>query len=199
MASEAIADIACISRMPVEVKIQTPQLGAAACANPLVWALDAGRNGPSRMVRRVRRWPLYLRSFVEREGQSSSFASGIAAKSAYNWPSQRRSRVFPVFRHAACPRRRIGGMKRCDRNRSLSFALSRAEFPHASFPLFPADPEGDAERGGDRLASADAARRHDPAGGGGHLRLAAARPPGRCTRSSASSARSRTAPARSRS
>src|ERR1700728_3058276 len=46
--------------------------------------------------------------------------------------------------------------------------------PDASFSLFPADSEGDTERGGDRLASADVARRHDPAGGGGELRLAAA-------------------------
>ena len=39
------------------------------------------------------------------------------------------------------------------------------------------DPEGDAEGGGDRLASADAARRHAPAAGGRHLFLAAARLP----------------------
>ena len=45
----------------------------------------------------------------------------------------------------------------------------------ASVPLLPADPARDAEGGGDRLAPADAARRHDPAGGGRHLRLAAAR------------------------
>ena len=44
-------------------------------------------------------------------------------------------------------------------------------------PLFPAHPARDPERGGDRLAPADAARRHDAAGGGRHLRLPAARLP----------------------
>ena len=47
--------------------------------------------------------------------------------------------------------------------------------PHAPVPLFPADPARDAERGGDRLPPADAARRHDAAGGGRHLCVAAAR------------------------
>src|SRR2546429_9540809 len=42
---------------------------------------------------------------------------------------------------------------------------------HASVPLFPADLARDAERGGDRVAPADAARRHDAAGGGGGLCL----------------------------
>ena len=60
---------------------------------------------------------------------------------------------------------------------SRPIRVRRARF-HASFPLLPADSEGDAERGGNRLASADVARRHDPAGGGGVLRLAAARRPG---------------------
>ena len=75
---------------------------------------------------------------------------------------------------------------------------NRAPESDASFPLFPADPQGDAKGGGDRLASADAARRHDPTGGGGQLRLAAARASGSCTRSAPSCARSRTGPARSR-
>ena len=44
----------------------------------------------------------------------------------------------------------------------------------ASFPLFPAGPQGGARRRADRVAPADAARGHDPAGGGGHLCLAAA-------------------------
>ncbi len=55
---------------------------------------------------------------------------------------------------------------------------NRKPEPHAPLPLFPADPQGDAEGGGDRLAPADAARGHDPAGGGRHLRLAAAGPAG---------------------
>src|SRR5579871_1396939 len=63
---------------------------------------------------------------------------------------------------------------------SLGAPLSRLESNrsdtiHASLPLLPADPARDAEGSGDRLASADVARRHDPSGGGRHLRLAAAR------------------------
>ena len=49
--------------------------------------------------------------------------------------------------------------------------------PHAPVPLFPADPARDPEGGRDCLPSADAAGRHDPAGGGRHLCLAAARLP----------------------
>ena len=64
----------------------------------------------------------------------------------------------PVSR--AGPRRRIPILESAD----------------APLPLLPADPARDAEGSGDRLAPADAARRHDPAGGGRHLRLAAARP-----------------------
>ena len=41
----------------------------------------------------------------------------------------------------------------------------------------PADPEGDAQGGGDRFASSDVARRHDPPGRVGHLRVVAARLP----------------------
>src|SRR5205807_6736912 len=45
---------------------------------------------------------------------------------------------------------------------------------YASFPLLPADPARDAEGSRDRLAPADAARRHGPPGGGRHLCVAAA-------------------------
>src|SRR5574338_41698 len=45
---------------------------------------------------------------------------------------------------------------------------------HAPVPLFPAHPARDAERGGDRVAPIDVARRHDAAGGRRHLRLPAA-------------------------
>ena len=48
------------------------------------------------------------------------------------------------------------------------------ELTHAIVAVFSAHPERESERGGDRLASADAARRHDAAGGGRHLCLAAA-------------------------
>src|SRR3984893_9569730 len=48
-------------------------------------------------------------------------------------------------------------------------------FTHAIVAIFSTDPERKSERGGDCLASADAARGHDTAGGGRHLRLAAAR------------------------
>ena len=48
---------------------------------------------------------------------------------------------------------------------------------HAPVPLFPADPARNTERGGDRLASIDAARRDDAAGGRGHLRISATRIP----------------------
>src|SRR6056297_254592 len=44
----------------------------------------------------------------------------------------------------------------------------------APFPLLPARPEGNARRGADRLAPADAARGDDPAGERRHLFLAAA-------------------------
>src|SRR5215203_5101135 len=44
--------------------------------------------------------------------------------------------------------------------------------PHASLPLFHADPARDAAGGGDRLASADAARRPHPPAGGRQLLLA---------------------------
>ena len=49
---------------------------------------------------------------------------------------------------------------------------------HASLPLFPARAARDAERGGDRLAPADAAVRHDPAGERRHLFVAADGVPG---------------------
>ena len=49
---------------------------------------------------------------------------------------------------------------------------------HAPDPLLPADPARDPEGGGDRLPPADAARRHDAAGGGRHLCLPAARAAG---------------------
>ena len=39
----------------------------------------------------------------------------------------------------------------------------------ASVPVLPADAARESERGADRLAPADAARRHDPPGGGRHL------------------------------
>src|SRR6185369_6297415 len=48
------------------------------------------------------------------------------------------------------------------------------ELTHAIVAVFSAYPERESERGGDRLASADAARGHDAAGSGRHLRLAAA-------------------------
>ena len=57
-------------------------------------------------------------------------------------------------------------------------ALEFRDTNHAPLPLFPAHPARNAERGGDRLAPADAARRHDAAGGRRHLRLPAARLPG---------------------
>src|SRR5690606_19693240 len=47
----------------------------------------------------------------------------------------------------------------------------------AAFALLPADPARGAARRGDRVPQTDAAGRHDPAGGGGHLCLPAARPP----------------------
>src|SRR3979490_2130587 len=46
---------------------------------------------------------------------------------------------------------------------------------HAIVAVLSAHPQRESERGGDRVASADAARRDDSAGGGGHLCLAAAR------------------------
>ena len=64
----------------------------------------------------------------------------------------------------------------------------------ASFRLFPAASQGEPERGADRLASADAARRHDPAVERRHLFLAAAGLPRAARRSSRSCARSRTRP-----
>jgi len=45
----------------------------------------------------------------------------------------------------------------------------------APVPFFPADPARHAKGGGNRLAPADAARRHGPPGGRRHLRLPAAR------------------------
>src|SRR4029077_6908861 len=45
---------------------------------------------------------------------------------------------------------------------------------HAPVPLFSAHPARNAERGGDRVASADAARGHDATGGCGHLCVPAA-------------------------
>src|SRR4029078_532237 len=51
------------------------------------------------------------------------------------------------------------------------------EVTHAIVAVFSAYPERESERGGDRLASADAARGHDAAGSGRHLRLAAAGAP----------------------
>src|SRR5438477_7841627 len=50
------------------------------------------------------------------------------------------------------------------------------EYAHAIIAVLSTHPQRESERGGDRLASADAARRHDAAGGGGHLCLAAAGP-----------------------
>src|ERR1051326_8899316 len=55
--------------------------------------------------------------------------------------------------------------------------MLESDLLHASLPLLPADPARDAEGGRDRLAPADAARRHDPPGGGRHLCVAAARLP----------------------
>src|SRR5436190_12199003 len=52
------------------------------------------------------------------------------------------------------------------------------EYAHAIIAVLSTHPQRESERGGDRLASADAARRHDAAGGGGHLCLAAAGPAG---------------------
>src|SRR5690242_8974751 len=48
-------------------------------------------------------------------------------------------------------------------------------FAHAPVPVFSAHPEGESQGGGDRFTPADAARRHDAAGSGRHLCLAAAR------------------------
>src|SRR5665647_103614 len=48
------------------------------------------------------------------------------------------------------------------------------ECAHAIVAVLSAHPERESERGRDRVASPDAARRHDAAGGGGHLCLAAA-------------------------
>src|SRR6266513_5171532 len=48
------------------------------------------------------------------------------------------------------------------------------EYAHAIIAVLSTHPQGESERGGDRLASADAARGHDAAGSGRHLRLAAA-------------------------
>src|ERR1700676_3281121 len=45
---------------------------------------------------------------------------------------------------------------------------------HAIVAVLSAHPQRESEGGGDRVASADAARRHDSAGSGRHLRLAAA-------------------------
>ncbi len=60
-------------------------------------------------------------------------------------------------------------------------AFTRGRFltgeTHASIPLFPAHPARAAARGRNRLAPANAARRHDAAGGGRHLCLPAARLP----------------------
>src|SRR6266404_157266 len=56
----------------------------------------------------------------------------------------------------------------------LVYPLIPLSLTHAIVAFFPADPERESERGGDRLASADAARGHDAAGGGRHLCLAAA-------------------------
>ena len=52
------------------------------------------------------------------------------------------------------------------------------EHAHAIVAFLPAHPEGDAEGGRDRVASADAARRHAAAGGRRHLCLVAARAAG---------------------
>src|SRR5271170_6065699 len=63
--------------------------------------------------------------------------------------------------------------------RRCGFTAAHADPPrlriHAPFPLLPAEFTRDAEGGRDRLAPADAARRHDPPGGGRHLQLPAAR------------------------
>src|SRR6185312_16407121 len=55
-------------------------------------------------------------------------------------------------------------------------APNESEAPDAPVTLFPAHPARDAERSRDRLAPADAARRHDAAGSGRYLRLPAAWP-----------------------
>src|SRR5947209_18131994 len=52
------------------------------------------------------------------------------------------------------------------------------EHAHAIVAVFSADPEGNSEGSRNRIAPPDAARRHDTAGSGRHLRLAAARPAG---------------------
>src|ERR1700676_5294297 len=49
---------------------------------------------------------------------------------------------------------------------------------HAIVAILSAHPQRESERGGDRVASADAARRHDPAGSGRHLCLATIGPAG---------------------
>ena len=63
-------------------------------------------------------------------------------------------------------------MKRCACQRRVACRFRRshptpsARTIHAPFPLLPAHPQREPARGGDRLAPADAARRHDPPAGG---------------------------------
>ena len=63
---------------------------------------------------------------------------------------------------------------------AVPVSLPRSLFArfHAPFPVLPAQSARDPEGGGDRLPPADAARRHDPPGGGRDLCLPAARPAG---------------------
>src|SRR5574340_1428996 len=73
----------------------------------------------------------------------------------------------------ACPSRGVEAIRRLVRGaRAPRFPMFPSQEAHAPLSLFPADHEGDAQRGGDRLAPAHAALRDDPAGGGRHLRLA---------------------------
>ncbi len=76
------------------------------------------------------------------------------------------AQLFGASRRRHCAPRRLRLHRRGP-------SLTRAA--HASDPVLPAGPEGDAGRGADREPPADAARRHDPAGERGDLFLAAAR------------------------
>ena len=61
----------------------------------------------------------------------------------------------------------------CQFRRQFTIAFSRKH--NAAVALFPAHPQRESARGRNRLAPADAARRHDPPAGAGQLLLAAAR------------------------
>ena len=103
---EAIADIARLHEFLLSKNPNAAARAAAAIldgadflgANPLVGRPMRDetdrRDGSSRSA------PALMSSDTSSSpmGQSPSFAYGIAAKSAYSWPCQRRSRVFQLFR-----------------------------------------------------------------------------------------------------